>query len=148
LDNVRSAWNVGSMFRSADAIGLKHLYLCGITSTPENPRVAKTALGTETIMPWSYHADGVELACDLKAQGVNLWALENQVEATEIFPGGYDLHERRTILIVGNEISGVDPGLLEICDQVLRVPMRGVKRSLNAAVAFGIAAFMICMQTR
>ena len=99
-------------------------------------------------MPWSYHADGVELACDLKAQGVNLLALENQVEATEIFPGGYDLHERRTILIVGNEISGVDPGLLEICDQVLRVPMRGVKRSLNAAVAFGIAAFMICMQTR
>lgn len=140
LDNIRSAWNVGSMFRTADGVGLHHLYLCGITPTPENPRVVKTALGAETVVPWSYHPDGVHLAKCLHNEGVNLWALEDGPDASQLTIGGALKSEKRIVLVVGNEISGVDPGIRELCEKILHIPMRGIKRSLNAAVAFGVAA--------
>lgn len=140
LDNIRSAWNVGSMFRTADAAGLRHLYLCGITATPENPKVAKTALAAETSVGWSHHNDALALAARLKAEGCRLWGLETHPEADNLFevccqPGA------RVVLVVGNEQSGVDPALLGVCDRLVAIPMQGVKESLNAAVAFGVAVF-------
>lgn len=137
LDNIRSAWNVGSIFRSADGFGFRHAYVCGITPTPENEAVTKTSLGAENSVPWSYHKDAVKLVKGLRKEGYRILALEEHPRArsidTEIVPA-------TAVLIVGNEITGVDPGLLDECDEILYIPMRGDKKSFNVAVAFAIAA--------
>jgi tRNA G18 (ribose-2'-O)-methylase SpoU len=140
LDNIRSIHNTGSMFRTADGAGLSHLYLCGITPTPEHPRLAKAALGAESAVPWSHHPNAVVLADNLTAAGHELWALERAgdepVAALPHLPAGASV-----VLVVGNEKAGVDPALLACCRRVLALPMRGTKGSLNAAVAFGIAVY-------
>lgn len=143
LDNIRSAWNVGAMFRSADGAGFTRLHLCGITPTPEIPAVSKTALGAELSLPWAYAPDGVALAEQLLKQGRQLWALEQDSRSISIHESVRDLPSGRLVLVVGNEVCGVDPGILELCQRVVHIPMRGAKRSLNAAVAFGIAAFAL-----
>jgi len=144
LDNVRSAWNVGSIFRSADGAGFCHLHLCGIAPTPDSPAVLKTSLGAEKSLPWSQHLDGVEAARYLLVNGRRLWALENDPHACPLyqiqsvaFGSGID---HPVVLVVGNEVSGIDPELLALCERVLYLPMHGTKRSYNVAVAFGIAA--------
>jgi 23S rRNA (guanosine2251-2'-O)-methyltransferase len=141
LDNIRSAWNVGSILRSADGFRFTHAYICGISPTPDNEAVAKTSLGAEDSVPWSYHKDAVQLVKGLKKEGWRILALEEagaakDIEQTTI--ADYDI-----ALIIGNEISGVDPDLLKLSDEVLMIPMRGEKKSFNVAVAFGIAAFSL-----
>ena len=139
LDNIRSAWNVGSIFRSADGFGFTHAYVCGISPTPDNDAVAKTSLGAEDSVPWSYHKDTVQLVKGLKKEGWRICALEEHSDARKIDQAvvkDYDV-----ALIIGNEISGVDPDLLKLSDEILDIPMRGDKKSFNVAVAFGIAAF-------
>jgi 23S rRNA (guanosine2251-2'-O)-methyltransferase len=143
LDNLRSAWNVGSIFRSADGAGFRRLHLCGISPTPENPAVGKTALGAEQSLPWEYAADGVEMASQLLEQGCCLWALEQDPRAEPLHEIHSPLPGGRLVLVVGNEVCGVDPGILELCERAVYIPMRGGKRSLNVAVAFGIAAFAL-----
>jgi len=142
LDNIRSTWNVGAMFRTADGAGLQHLYLCGYTSTPGHPKVGKTALGAEQALAWSYHPNGVELAQSLRAQGKRLVALERDENAESLFHLSPSWSSP-DVLVVGNEVAGVDPGILELCDQVVSIPMMGIKGSLNAAVAFGIAVYTL-----
>ncbi len=141
LDNIRSAWNVGSMLRSADGAGVRRVHLCGVSSPPDNPKVAKTALGAEKSLPWLFHPDGVEAARALKAQGMRLWALEGGRRAEPRFSVSADLPGPPLALVAGNELSGVDPGILDLCEKVVCLPMRGVKGSLNVAVAFGIAVY-------
>ena len=85
LDNIRSAWNVGSIFRTADGTGVQKLYLTGITPTPENKKVSKTALGAESIIPWEKFNNGVELASLVKSKGYILWALEDLPKAIPLF---------------------------------------------------------------
>lgn len=143
LDNIRSIHNVGSMFRTADGAGVSHLYLCGITPTPAHPRLAKTALGAEEAVAWSYHRNGLALACSLKEQGRQLWALEGGPRAESVLPSRAAGDERPLVLVVGNEKSGVDPAILDQCDRVLTLPMAGQKSSLNVAVAFGIAVYLL-----
>lgn len=146
LDNIRSAWNVGSIFRSADGAGFSRVYLCGISPTPEYPGVAKTALGAEKTLEWDWAADGTALARRLLEQGCRLWALEQEEGAEPLEAAGglkHALRGARLVLVVGNELCGVDPGILELCERVVYLPMRGGKRSLNVAVAFGIAAFAL-----
>lgn len=143
LDNIRSAWNVGAMFRSADGAGFTRLHLCGITPTPEIPAVGKTALGAELSLPWTWAADGVAAAQALLEQGCCLWALEQDPRAVSIYASKPDLPSGKLVLVVGNEVCGVDPGILELSQRVVHIPMLGAKRSLNAAVAFGIAAFAL-----
>jgi 23S rRNA (guanosine2251-2'-O)-methyltransferase len=143
LDNIRSAWNVGSIFRSADGAGFSRLHLCGITPTPENPAVGKTALGAELSLSWEYCADGVAMARLLLEQGCRLWALEQAPRAEPLEARGESLPGERLVLVVGNEVCGVDPGILALCERAVYIPMRGGKRSLNVAVAFGIAAFAV-----
>lgn len=143
LDNLRSTWNVGSMLRTADGAGIGHFYLCGITPTPEHPRVARTALGAEKSINWSWHPNSVHLADQLIASGRVLWALETTSAAEKITAARLLEFSEPIVLIVGNEIYGVDPGLIERCDKILHIPMQGVKRSLNAAVAFGIAIYLL-----
>lgn len=144
LDNVRSAWNVGSILRSADGFGFVHAYLCGITPTADNGAVTKTSLGAEESVPWSYHKDAVSLVKGLREAGWKIYALEEDARATEIrHAESATSEERRTLLIIGNEVTGVDPDLLDLCDQILYIPMRGEKRSFNVAIAFGIAAYAL-----
>ena len=151
LDNIRSSLNVGSMFRTADGAGVSHLHLCGITPTPDHPKVAKTALGAEYSVPWTQYWDALEAAASLRQGGCELWALEGGPRAELIFEAVQDLAQslapaqsrKALLLVVGNEVSGVDPGLLELCQRVVSIPMQGAKQSLNVAVAFGIAVYSL-----
>jgi 23S rRNA (guanosine2251-2'-O)-methyltransferase len=141
LDNVRSVFNVGSIFRSADGAGFTEVYLCGVTPTPANPKLGKTALGAERAVHWTGHPNAFTLAQRLAAAGRTLWALEECEGAESLLtapppPGGL-------VLVVGSEVTGVDPDLLRICARTFAIPMRGSKRSLNVATAFGVAAVLL-----
>lgn len=142
LDNVRSAWNVGAIFRTSDGLGVTKLHLCGITPTPENQSVAKTALGADQIIPWTQARNALSLAEKLLAEGVRLWALEQDERAIPVSTG-WETDQRRIVLIVGNEVTGVDPALLDLCERIIFIPMQGQKRSLNVEVAFGVAVSAI-----
>lgn len=148
LDNIRSAWNVGSILRSADGFGFTHAYLCGITPTADNEAVTKTSLGAEDAVPWSYHRDAVRLIKGLKAEGWKVHALEEDPRAQSIsqFTNHQSANHKSpnlSVLIVGNEVTGVDPGLLDLCDEIFYIPMLGEKKSFNVAIAFGIAAYAL-----
>jgi tRNA G18 (ribose-2'-O)-methylase SpoU len=148
LDNIRSAWNVGSILRSADGFGFTHAFLCGITPAADQEAVAKTALGAQDSVPWSHHKDAVRLVKGLKAEGWNVFALEEDPRASDLHQAaGLRAARRRTVLIAGNEITGVDPDLLDLCDHILSIPMHGEKRSFNVAIAFGIAAYALQLRT-
>lgn len=143
LDNIRSTFNVGAMFRTADGAGLRRLHLCGITPTPDHPKLVKTALGAETQVPWESHPNGLQVAQALKARGYELWALEGGENAIPLTTAVRQLPSAPIVLIAGNEVAGVDPGILRICDRVVAIPMQGYKRSLNVAIAFGIAVYLL-----
>lgn len=149
LDNIRSAWNVGSILRSADGFGFSHAFLCGITPSADNQAVTKTSLGAEESLPWSYHGDAVQLARGLKAAGWIIFGLEEERRAVEISQASLHKATRSnspvegSVLVVGNEVTGIDPALLDLCDEVLFIPMRGAKKSFNVAIAFGIAAYAL-----
>jgi tRNA G18 (ribose-2'-O)-methylase SpoU len=143
LDNIRSSYNVGSIFRTADGAGIGHLYLGGITPTPEHPKVAKTALGADTVLPWSYHLNGLEAILDLKGRGWTLWALESGSKGLPFFDATLATATQPILLIVGNERAGVDPEILDTCDSILSLPMSGHKQSLNVSVAFGVAVYSL-----
>lgn len=145
LDNIRSAHNVGAIFRTADGAGVRQLYLCGFTPTPgDTTAIMKTALGAEQTVPWSQHLNALTLADDLCAKGARLIALECTSKATPIYRFKAEPPDDRPwVLVIGNERAGVDPGLLERCDAVVALPMAGEKASLNVAVAFGAAAYWL-----
>ncbi|HNC09317.1 MAG TPA: RNA methyltransferase [Anaerolineales bacterium] len=139
LDNVRSAWNVGSVLRSADGFGFSHVYLCGITPTPENESVTKTSLGAEEYLTWSQHKDAVKLVKGLKKEGWKIFALEEDKRAVHV--NALPASDKKMCLILGSEVTGVDPSLLDLCDGIFYIPMFGQKRSLNVAIAFSVAAY-------
>lgn len=145
LDNIRSLFNVGGIFRTADGVGVEHLYLCGVTPTPAaHPGMAKTALGAERVIPWSSHQNALALIKNLREEGFYLLALERAEGAVPLQDFSLRRLEARSIaLIVGHERAGVDPGLLEVCDAIISLPMVGAKASLNVGVAFGVAAYWL-----
>ena len=147
LDNLRSTYNVGSIFRTADGLGVSHIYLCGITPVPDsNPTIGKTALGAELSIPWSYHPNGLLLVKDLQKSGHYLLGLERTAQSVDIDHYSLSAQDDRIIaLIVGNERAGVDSGILELCNAILALPMVGHKASLNVAVAFGAAAYWLLL---
>ncbi len=146
LDNIRSAWNVGSILRSADGFGFDHAYFCGITPTPEKEAVTKTSLGAEEFVTWSYHKDAVELIKNLKREGWKVCALEENKKAIDIRDASTKRKEK-AVLMLGSEVTGVDPGLLKLADEIIYIPMRGGKRSFNVSVAFAIAAYALQRKT-
>ena len=143
LDNIRSAWNVGSILRSADGFGFEHAYLCGISPTPEQAEVRKTALGAEEFVTWSTHRNGLEQVQRLREAGWRILALEKTKLSISIQVASQWLKQGQSVLVLGNEVTGVDPEILALADCVAHIPMRGQKRSFNVAVAFGAAAAII-----
>ncbi len=143
LDNLRSVFNVGSIFRTADGVGAAHLHLCGITPTPAHPRLAKTALGAEKRMPWSHANNGLERVQTLKEQKIMLIGLEAGLGSRSLFTVEKPATDVPIALVVGNERAGVDPAILAACDLRVSLPMLGQKVSLNVAVACGIALYQL-----
>jgi tRNA G18 (ribose-2'-O)-methylase SpoU len=136
-DNVRSLYNVGSLFRTCDAFGAAELWLCGITAVPPNREIHKTALGAENSVPWRFFRQTEEVVNELKAEGYTVLAVE-QVE------GGVSLESFRPAagtkyaLILGNEVDGVSDEVLSRCDGAIEIPQGGSKHSLNVSVAAGV----------
>lgn len=143
LDNIRSIHNVGSIFRTADGAGLQQLFLSGITATPAHPKLHKAALGAQERIPWTYDLNGPRLAQALREAGYKLVALETGARAQSLLGAGVRVADTPLAIVVGNERAGIDPGVLELCHFVVALPMGGSKRSLNVAVAFGIAAYAL-----
>lgn len=140
LDDVRSLWNVGSIFRTADGAGVGKLHLCGITGCPPRKEIAKTSLGAEEVVPFEYHVHPLDAILPLKERGVRIVVLEH-------LPRSVPLRDAAPAaplcLAVGNEVVGVSAEVVACADAVVHLPMRGAKQSLNVAVAFGIAAYEI-----
>lgn len=143
LDNIRSDFNVGAMFRSADGAGLRRLHLCGITPQPTRPKVAKTSLGAELAVEWTYYPNGVDAVQSLKQAGMKIIALEIGLGSISLFELAKNPRAAPIAVVIGNEVSGIDPGILPLCDQKAWIPMLGFKRSLNAAVAFAIGIYAL-----
>jgi len=138
LDSIRSLWNVGSIFRSADAAGAEEVWLTGYTGRPPRPEISKTALGAEEVVPWREAATAAGAAAELRAMGYSILALERNDRSVELaraevaFP---------CALVVGNEVAGLGEDVLEVADAVCHIPMHGLKGSLNVAVAAGVALY-------
>jgi len=134
--NIRSLWNVGSLFRTCDAFGVERLILSGYTATPPRREISKTALGAEETVPWEKIEDTQSTLRDLKDEGYTIVALEQTENAQEL--KDYEPPER-LCLIIGHEVTGVPQELLKCCGETVEIPMLGGKESLNVAVAAGIA---------
>lgn len=143
VDNLRSANNIGAVFRTADGVGVNCIHLCGVTPTPPHPAIAKTSLGAEDHVRWLYHRNAVDLLVDKRKAGFTLLALEGGETSNSIFNADLIYKDMPAILVIGNEISGIDPGILRLCDQRLWIPMVGKKESLNVSTAFAIAAYSL-----
>lgn len=146
LDNIRSAYNVGSMFRTAECAYIAELILCGITAKPPHKEVEKTALGTTQLVPWRYFPDTLEAVQALKEEGWKIVALEITDQSVPIQSVGKEHFP--LALVVGNEVSGVDDRVLAWADLVVEIPQFGKKESLNVAVAFGVAVFLLLEKCR
>ncbi|MEN6570451.1 MAG: RNA methyltransferase [Anaerolineaceae bacterium] len=149
LDNLRSTLNVGSIFRTSDGAGVRKIHLCGTTPTPDHPKIAKTGLGAEIKIPWEYHRNGLDMVSHARSQGFEVVSLEAAPESRSIFSytAASDPSLPPILLVIGNEITGIDPEILAVSDTILSIPMRGVKSSLNVAVAFGIAVYTLFTNT-
>ena len=139
LHNIRSMWNVGSMFRTADAAGIEKIILSGYTATPPRKEIDKTALGAQETVYWQYHADPLEAVSSMKNEGIKICGLEI-TEGSRPYTA-VNSSDFPICLIVGNEVDGLENEVLQLCDEVLEIPQYGTKHSLNVAVAAGIALF-------
>ena len=137
MDNVRSAQNVGSLFRTSDAFGIERIMLCGITSTPPNREIHKTALGAELSVAWSYYATTAECVAQLRVEGYRIVAVEQVEGATMLDEFRLDA-EAKYALVFGNEVMGVEQEVVDMCDGAIEIPQIGTKHSLNVSVAGGV----------
>jgi tRNA G18 (ribose-2'-O)-methylase SpoU len=145
LDHVRSMYNVGAFFRTADGVRAERLYLCGITAKPDQPGVAKTALGGEANVAWEHYYDALVPMRMMASRGYQIAAMETADDAVDIF----DWQPRWPVCVVfGNEVDGVGDALLAACDVKVRLPMRGVKHSLNVATAGGVVLYELLRKYR
>lgn len=145
LDNIRSAYNVGSILRTADACGILKIYLCGITPSPPHPKIAKTALGAENFLEIIKKGKTWKLVEDLKKEGYFIIALEQTKKSRDLF--SFRLPKKEKIaLVLGPERRGLSERILKRTDAQVEIPMWGKKESLNVSVAFGIAAYFLKKQ--
>lgn len=137
LDNVRSALNVGSAFRTADAFAIERIYLCGITAQPPNKEITKTAIGATESVDWIYYKDVIEAVELLKAQNYYIVAIE-QAEGSITLQDFKITNEQKIALVFGNEVTGVSDAVMDIADAAIEIPQFGTKHSLNISVCVGI----------
>ncbi len=138
LDNIRSMHNVGAAFRTCDAFNIEKLYLCGITATPPNKEIAKTALGSTESVDWQYYEDVCKLALELKEDGYTLVLVEQIDSSLSLETVDFSKYKKIAIF-VGNEVFGISDGLLNKADFAVEIPQFGTKHSLNVSVAAGVA---------
>lgn len=137
LDYVRSLYNVGSVFRSSDAFRVEAIYLCGITATPPNAEIHKTALGAEDTVNWQYFKSTQEAVLQLKTAGYEIWSVE-QVEGSVMLQNFKPDKKKHYAIILGNEVKGVQQEVVDMCDGCIEIPQFGTKHSLNVSVTAGI----------
>ncbi len=140
LDNVRSLHNVGSAFRTADAFRVEKIYLTGITGTPPNREIQKTALGATESVPWEYVASPEEIVAKLRQEGYVIAAVEQTDQSTPLNTFEPE-SERRYVLVFGNEVNGVSEPVIDLSDLAIEVPQMGSKHSLNVSVCLGIVVW-------
>ena len=145
LDNIRSLYNVGSFFRTADAAAVEKLYLSGITGTPPRKEISKTALGAEETVVWEHIEDPLALIGTLRARGYEIAAIETSMHAVDL----YDWAPGFPVCVAfGNELEGLQPELSALCDTYVRIPMLGAKHSLNVATAGGVVLYELLRKYR
>jgi 23S rRNA (guanosine2251-2'-O)-methyltransferase len=140
LDNIRSALNIGSIFRISECFSFEQIILCGYTSTPGNSKIARSAMGTDKIVDWKYQEKIVETISDLKKQGYTIYALETVEGSTAIQEMNWQFP---LAIILGNERFGITKEVLAIAEQIVHIPLTGNKNSLNIATAFSICAYEV-----
>ncbi|MCC6697289.1 MAG: RNA methyltransferase [Candidatus Hydrogenedentes bacterium] len=145
LDNIRSAFNVGSIFRTADAGAVEHIHLCGYTAFPPNRKLAKTALGAMDYVPWTHRKNTMDTLDWLEENGIPCVAAETVPEAVSHTEFAWP---RPVAVVFGNEVTGIGPEVLARCSHAVRIPMRGHKNTINVATAFGVVLFEILRQWR
>lgn len=145
LDSIRSLYNVGAFFRTADAVGLEHLILSGITATPPRREISKTALGAEETVPWSRRDDAVEALDALRERGFEIAAIETSPTALDLFDW---MPTFPVCVVFGHEVDGLSTAVRDRCDTHVRIPMLGRKHSLNVATAGGVVLFELLRKFR
>ncbi|RLC52756.1 MAG: TrmH family RNA methyltransferase [Candidatus Cloacimonadota bacterium] len=143
LDNLRSSFNVGSIFRTAECFGVKEILLCGYTATPENPKVIKTAMGTTEFVSWQHFPSTEKAIIFLKEKGVTVFALETTTKAKNI---AKIIFPKSSALLLGNEALGISKEILDLADDVVSIPLNGWKNSLNVGVTAAIACYEVSRQ--
>ncbi len=141
LDNIRSAHNVGSAFRTADAFGVDKIYLGGICPVPPSPELHKVALGAEEVVPYEHVQDVVDLVRRLQADGYTVIAVEQTVHSVKL--DEFQAGNQKYALIFGNEVSGVQQEVVDAADYALEIPQQGTKHSLNVSVSIGVVLWGI-----
>jgi 23S rRNA (guanosine2251-2'-O)-methyltransferase len=145
LDNVRSMYNVGAFFRTADGAGIERLYLSGITAYPPKRGLTKTALGAEEKVAWEYAQDPAGFVSDLRRRGYEIAAVETSLHSVDL----YDWQPRFPVCVLfGHEVEGIRPELLAVSDTHVRIPMLGTKHSLNVATAGGVVLYELLRKYR
>lgn len=140
LDDIRSLHNIGSVFRTADAFLIEKIYLCGITATPPNKEIHKTALGATETVAWEYQKEVTEVIQNLKKEGVIVYAVE-QVEHSIMLNDFQPESGKKYALVFGNEVFGVAQEAIALCDGTIEIPQLGTKHSLNISVSAGIVVW-------
>jgi len=136
LDNVRSALNVGSCFRTSDAFRIEKIYLCGITAVPPNKEIRKSALGATDSVDWEYQESTKDVVLDLKKKGYLTIAIEQANES--IMLNDFSETNSPIAVVFGNEVNGVDQSVIDVCDNCIEIPQIGTKHSLNISVSVGV----------
>jgi tRNA G18 (ribose-2'-O)-methylase SpoU len=137
LENIRSAYNVGSVFRTSDAFLVEAIYIIGYTSQPPHKEIKKTALGAEESVMWKHFAASDEAITELRQNGYKVYAVEQAEGSFKLNAIGFDVNQKMAI-IFGNEKAGVDPSTISLCDGCIEIPQLGMKHSLNIATAAGV----------
>lgn len=143
LDNIRSVYNVGSIFRTMQGLGVFETYLCGITPTPLHKNFTKTSMGAEQDIHWHSENNAVRVCHSLKADGYFILSLESSAGSKPINQYKQSFQKEKVAFIVGNEITGIDPSILEMSDMIGSIPITGRNKSYNVTVAFGIGLYSI-----
>ena len=140
VENVRSLFNVGAIFRTADGVKAERVYLTGFTGSPPRPEIDKVALGADRAVPWSQHRDTVTVIGDLRREGISVVALEHTERSVDFQRYSFRFP---VAVVVGHEVAGIAEETLSACDASVHIPMHGIKRSLNVSVACGVLLYEV-----